>query len=79
MRGLIMGAIFAAVAFSPASAATRSCADMPKAVGAIKTPDSAAKMAMNKELAAANTEMGKGDMRKACQHYFNAQKMSGGR
>jgi hypothetical protein len=52
---------------------------MPKAVGAIKTPDSPAKMAMNKELAAANTEMGKGDMRKACQHYFNAQKMSGAR
>jgi hypothetical protein len=34
---------------------------------------------LNKELAAANAEMGKGDMRKACQHYFNAQKMSGAR
>jgi hypothetical protein len=79
MRALIVGAILAAVAFSPASAATKSCADMPKAVGAIKTPDAPAKMAMNKELAAANTEMGKGDMRKACQHYLNAQKMSGAR
>jgi hypothetical protein len=79
MTRLLMGAILATVAFSPALAAKKSCADMPKAVGAIKTPDSPAKMAMNKELAAANTEMGKGDMRKACQHYFNAQKMSGAR
>jgi hypothetical protein len=39
-------------------------------------PDSPAKMGMNKEMAAANMDMSKGNMRGACMHYMKAQKMS---
>ncbi len=32
-------------------------------------------MGMNKEMAAANMDMSKGNMRGACMHYMKAQKM----
>jgi hypothetical protein len=34
------------------------------------------RMAMDKEMAAVNTEMSKGNMRAACARYANVQKMS---
>jgi hypothetical protein len=37
--------------------------------------DGPGKMAMGKEMGMANMEMSKGNMRGACMHYMNAQKM----
>jgi hypothetical protein len=75
MRILIAAAMFSALAFSPASAAMMAC-----------TSDNMAKSTMtmnmmspgqspgNKEMAMANTDMSKGQMRSACMHYMKAQK-----
>jgi len=40
------------------------------------TVDSPAKQAMAKEMASANSEMSKANMRGACKHYMKAQQMS---
>lgn len=77
MKTLLMATAFVAFAFSPASAAMMACtsANMAKSVGMMTgTPDTPAKMAMNKEMAAANTDISKGNMRGACMHYMKAQK-----
>jgi hypothetical protein len=37
-------------------------------------PDTAGKMAANKEMAMANTDMSNGKMKGACMHYMKAQK-----
>ncbi|WP_407117342.1 hypothetical protein [Bradyrhizobium sp. LMG 9283] len=70
--------LLAALAASPASAAKmQPCTGeaIGKSVTAMGTVDSPGKQAMAKEMAAANTEMSKGNMRGACQHYMKAQKM----
>lgn len=78
MRILITAAIFSvlALSLSPASAkmkmAACTAANVAKAVAAMKADPTPA----NKELAAANTEMGTGKMKKACMHYYKAQKLS---
>lgn len=77
MKTLLTAAAFVALAFSPASAAMMGCtsANMAKSAGMMSgTPDTPAKMAMNKEMAMANTDMSKGNMRGACMHYMKAQK-----
>ena len=82
MKILIAAAIAAAAAAvtcSPASAAMMACtsANMMKSMndgGAMM--DSPGKMAMMKEMAMANTQMSKGDMKGACKSYMRAQKMS---
>lgn len=79
MKTLLTAAAFVALALSPASAAMMACtgANMAKSITAMGgTPDSPGKFAMNKEMAAANTDMSKGNMRGACKHYMKAQKMS---
>ncbi|WP_024506656.1 hypothetical protein [Bradyrhizobium sp. ARR65] len=74
MRILIAAAILSALALSPASAKMMACTadNMAKAVAAMGPEPTPA----NKELAAANTEMGNGKMKNACMHYMNAQKLS---
>jgi hypothetical protein len=80
MKFLIAAAAItvAAATCSPASAAMMACttANMMKSMnmgGAM--PDSPGKMGMMKEMAMANTQMSKGDMRGACKSYMKAQKM----
>jgi hypothetical protein len=72
--------IAAAMMASPASAAKpMACTgeNIGKSVTAASSmPDSPKKMAMMKEMAAANTAMSKGDMRGACKSYMKAQKMA---
>ncbi|TYO62342.1 hypothetical protein FXV83_33330 [Bradyrhizobium hipponense] len=78
MKMLLSAVALAAFAVSPASAAKmQPCTGetIGKAMTAIGTVDSPAKQAMAKEVAAANTDMSKGDMRGACKHYMKAQKM----
>ena len=71
MKFLIVAATIAiAAACSPASAAMMKSMS---AGGAM--PDSPGKMAMMKEMAMANTQMSKGDMKGACKSYMKAQKM----
>jgi hypothetical protein len=77
MKTLLTAAAFVALALSPASAAMMGCtsANMAKSAATMgATPDTPAKMAMNKEMAMANTDMSKGNMRGACMHYMKAQK-----
>lgn len=74
MRILITVAVFSVLALSPASAKMTACTsdNIAKAVsmmGPEPTPS-------NKEMAMANTEMGTGNMKKACMHYMKAQKVS---
>jgi hypothetical protein len=88
MRAFIIAAMASALAFTPASAKTKAVAK-PKAPtcsaenmvkttnGMVVMPYSPARMAMDKEMAAVNAEMSKGDMRAACAHYANVQKMAG--
>jgi hypothetical protein len=80
MKFLIAAAAVAAavVTCHPASAAMMACTseNMMKSMnmgGAMA--DSPGKMAMMKEMAMANTQMSKGDMRGACKSYMKAQKM----
>jgi hypothetical protein len=83
MKGLFATATIATVfAISPASAAMMACTseNMAKSVTAMGTmPDGPRKMAMMREIGAANTAMSKGDMRGACKRYMRAQQMGSGR
>ena len=77
MKTLLTAAVFAAFAFSPASAAMMTCTkdNMMKSAAMMGgTPDTPAKMAANKEMAMANTDMSNGKMKGACMHYMKAQK-----
>ena len=88
MKILITAAVLSALAFTPASAKTKAVAK-PKATtcsaeNMAKTTSgmqamvySPARMAMDKEIAAVNTAMSKGDMREACARHANVQKMAG--
>lgn len=71
--------ITAVLAISPASAKMMACTseNMAKLVTSGNAmPESPGKMAMMKEMGAANAAMSKGDMRGACKSYMRAQKMS---
>lgn len=74
MRILITAALFSALALSPASAKMMVCTkdNLAKSVAAMGPEPTPA----NKEMAAANTEMGTGKMTKACAHFYKSQKMS---
>lgn len=77
MRTLLTAAAFVAFAFSPASAAMMACTgeNMMKSAAMMGgMPDTPAKMASNKEMAMANMDMSKGNMKGACMHYMKAQK-----
>ena len=79
MKILLTAAAFVAftLSLSPASAAMMACTkdNMMKSAAMMGgTADTPAKMAMNKEMAMANTDMSKGNMRGACGHYMKAQK-----
>ena len=79
MRTLMTAALFSALALTPASAKMMACTgeNMAKSMTAMAgMPESPGRMALNKEVAMANTEMSKGNMRGACKHYMNAQRMS---
>ena len=79
MKLMIAAATIAiAAACSPASAAMMKCTseNMMKSMSAgASMPDGPGKMGMMKEMAMANTQMSKGDMRGACKSYMKAQKM----
>jgi hypothetical protein len=77
MKILLTTAAFVAFALSPVSAKMMACTG--PNIGATLTtvgamPDSPKKMATNKHMSMANTEMSKGNMRGACTHYMMAQK-----
>ena len=77
MRILIAAAALAVLAVSPASAAMMKCSgdNMMKSTNMMMTmPDSPGKMAANKEMGMANTDMSNGKMGSACRHYMKAQK-----
>lgn len=81
-KQLLAAALLSTLALStltPASAAMMACTgeNMAKSQAAVMAmPDSPGKMGMQKEIAMANTEISKGNMRAACSHYMKAQKMS---
>jgi hypothetical protein len=89
MKIFIIAAMASALAFTPASAKTKAVAktkttctaeNMTKTSGGMQTmPYGPGRMAMDKEMAAVNTEMSKGNMRAACARYANVQKMSSGK
>jgi hypothetical protein len=77
MKILISAAILSAFALSPASAAMMACSsdNMMKSTTMMMTmPDTPGKMAANKEMGMANTDMSMGKMKSACSHYMKAQK-----
>jgi hypothetical protein len=79
MKILITAAMLSASAFAltPASAAMMACTsdNMMKSTAMMTgTPDTPGKMAANKEMSMANTDMSKGKMKSACMHYMKAQK-----
>ena len=77
MKTLLTAAAFVAFAFSPASAAMMACTgdNMMKSTAMMTGPaDTPAKMAANKEMAMANTDMSNGKMKSACMHYMKSQK-----
>jgi hypothetical protein len=77
MRTLIAVALLSAASFTPASAAMMACTsdNMMKSSAALSAMnESPSKMAANKEMAAANTDMSNGKMGSACRHYMKAQK-----
>ena len=77
MKTLLTAAAFVAFAFSPASAAMMACTgdNMMKSTAMMTGPaDTPAKMAANKEMAMANTDMINGKMKSACMHYMKSQK-----
>lgn len=77
MKTLLTAAVFAAFAFSPASAAMMACTSdnmMKSAAMMGGAPDTPAKMAANKEMAMANMDMSNGKMKSACMHYMKSQK-----
>jgi hypothetical protein len=73
-RTIILVAVLGVVA-APASAEMMKCTG--ENIGKMTTmsSDAPAKMAMNKEMAMANMEMSKGNMRGACMHFARAQRM----
>jgi hypothetical protein len=78
MKILITAAMFSALALSPASAAMMACTgeNMTKSSMMMNgMPDGAGKMGMTKEMAMANSDMSKGNMKGGCMHYMKAQKM----
>ena len=75
---LLTAAMFSVLAFTPASAGTMACTsdNVAKATAAMYLMvDGPAKFGVEKEIAATNAEWSMGHMRKACWHYFKAQKM----
>ncbi|QQO13496.1 hypothetical protein JJB99_29475 [Bradyrhizobium diazoefficiens] len=79
MKTLLTAAAFVAfaVSLSPASAAMMACTkdNMMKTAAMMGgTADTPAKMAANKEMAMANTDMSNGKMKSACMHYMKSQK-----
>ncbi|WFU70908.1 MULTISPECIES: hypothetical protein [unclassified Bradyrhizobium] len=79
MKTLLTATAFVAFALSlsPASAAMMACTtdNMMKTAAMMgSTPDTPAKMAANKEMAMANTDMSNGKMKSACMHYMKSQK-----
>ena len=79
MKILISAAMLSAFALSPASAAMMACTsdNMMKSNTMMMTmPDTPGKMAANKEMSMANTDMSTGKMKSACMHYMKAQKAS---
>ncbi|MBR0815406.1 MULTISPECIES: hypothetical protein [Bradyrhizobium] len=79
MKILLSAVLLAAFAASPASAAKmQPCTGeaLGKSITGMGTVDSPAKQATAKEMAAANTELSKGNAKGACKHYMKAQKMS---
>jgi hypothetical protein len=78
MNKILITAALMSVVAAPASAAMMSCTsdNMAKTYATMDNiPDGPSKMAMGKELAMANGEMSKGNMRGACMHYMKVQKM----
>ena len=79
MKVLMTAAVFSALALTPASAKMMACTaeNMAKSNTAMQSmPMTPGMMAANKEIGMANMDMSKGNMRGACKHYMNAQKMS---
>jgi hypothetical protein len=85
MKILIIAAVFSALAVLPAAAKTKATAtatactaeNMAKTTSSMAAmPEGPGKMAMSKHMGMVNTEMSKGNMRGACAHYMNVQKMS---
>jgi hypothetical protein len=81
MKILIIAAVFSALAVLPAAAKTKATActaeNMAKTTSSMAAmPEGPGKMAMSKHIGMVNTEMSKGNMRGACAHYMNVQKMS---
>ena len=79
MKTLLTAAAFVAFALSisPASAAMMACTsdNMMKSTAMMTAPaDTAGKVAANKEMSMANTDMSMGKMKGACTHYMKAQK-----
>lgn len=74
MKMLISAAILSVLAVAPASAAMMACtpANMGKTINAMPPGPTPA----NDEMAKANMDMSKGDMRGACMHYARAQRMN---
>jgi hypothetical protein len=78
MNKMIVSAAFLALLSVPASAEMMKCTgeNMAKTSTMMQTmQDGPGKMAVGKEMGMANMEMSKGNMRGACMHYMNAQKM----
>jgi hypothetical protein len=75
---LLTAAMFSVLAFTPASAGMMACKadNVAKATAAMYLMvEGPAKYGVEKEIAATNAEWSQGNMRKACWHYFKAQKM----
>ncbi|MBR0822109.1 hypothetical protein [Bradyrhizobium liaoningense] len=77
MKTLLTTAALVAFTLSLASAAMMACTtdNMMKTAAMMGgAPDTPAKMAANKEMAMANTDMSNGKMKSACTHYMKSQK-----
>jgi hypothetical protein len=74
MKKLLIAVALTALALPPASAEMMACtgANIGKSAAMMAPGPSDA----NKELAMANSDMSKGNMKSACTHYMKAQKMS---
>jgi hypothetical protein len=76
---LTIAAAFSALAIAPASAKMLTCTseNIAKSQASLAgMPDGPGKFGMAKEMGMVNTHMSKGNMKGACMHYMNAQKMS---
>jgi hypothetical protein len=78
MKSLVVAATFAVLTFSPAPAKTLACtgenfAGMTDRMATM--PYGPKKMAMMREMTVVNTDLSKGDLRGACQHYVVAQQI----